>query len=94
MPNEEPISQTPENLLELPNNDPSGPPQPVAGKDPLKQLITGVGIGVVVLGGLLLPATCSVTQTCGANRSAKVQWEQRQQQIDQALVDQKSLSHE
>ena len=94
MANGESVSQTPENLSALPNHDPSGPPQSVAQKDPVRQLLTGVGIGVVVLGGLLLPATCSTHDTGGANRSAKLRWEERQKQIDQAQAVQKSRSHE
>jgi hypothetical protein len=94
MPNEEPVSQTPENPAAIPNNDPSSQPRPVEAKDPILRIMTGAGIGLVVLGGLILPATCSVGTTCGATRSAKVRWEHRQQQIDQAQAVYESRSHE
>jgi hypothetical protein len=94
MSDEKPLSQTPENPSALPNLDPSGPPQPVEKKDPILQMLTGVAIGVVVLGGLLLPATCCVNQTCGATRSAKLRWEHRQQEIRQAQAASESRSHE
>jgi hypothetical protein len=79
--------------------DPAGPPQPVekaddlapppespAGGDPVLAFLTAAGVGLVALGGLVvLPILCSARATMGATRSAKLQWQDRQGQIERAV---------
>ena len=48
-----------------------------------------VGILVVAVGAaLLIPLACPPTTTRGATRSARLQWEERQSAIDEAVVQQ------
>jgi hypothetical protein len=94
MSNEEPVSPQPEKPLAQQMGDPAGPPQTVEAKDPVLGAIAGIGITLVVAGGLLLPALATSRATCGATRSAKVRWEERQQQVDKAIAEQESQAHE
>ena len=75
---------------ELP--DPTGPPQPVrdagTGSNTVTKLVTTTLITLAAVGGVIvvcLPALQS-HRTCGATRSSKLQWEQRQIEIDQAIA--------
>ena len=70
--------------------DPSGPPQPVASDDVLNT-IAFVGVILVALGGLMVPVFTSTRHTAGATRSAKLEWENRQQQIEQAIQAEQAL---
>lgn len=94
MENEEPVAKKPEELLAAQMGDPSGSPEAVEAKDPVLGLISGIGITLVVAGGLLIPMIGTTGHTCGATRSAKVQWEQRQHEVDQAWAVHESQSHE
>jgi hypothetical protein len=65
--------------------DPNGPPVPVAdGPSGVGAAMTAItvlacgGVAFVLFGGL-------THQSCGATRSAKLQWEQRQALVDQAV---------
>ena len=71
--------------LEVEAADPGGAPRPVAPSDPMLKLIAALGVGTVALGGLLVPAFLTTGQTCGATRSAKIEWERRQLQIEQVI---------
>jgi hypothetical protein len=83
-----------EELLAKQMGEPSGPPQAVEARDPVLKAIAGLGIAAVVAGGLLIPAMCTTGSTRGATRSAKVKWEQRQQEIEQARAACEGESHE
>lgn len=63
MSNEEPIAEKVDESLASQMGDPTGQPQAVEAKDPVLRLIGGVGVTIVVVGGLLLPAIVS-TQNC------------------------------
>jgi hypothetical protein len=76
--------------------DPSGPPVPVRADevesvdsthagDPVLRAIAALGVCAVALGGLMFPTFTSVGHTCGATRSAKLQWQARDSQIEEAL---------
>ena len=48
-----------------------------------------VGILVLVVGGVMfIPLACPMTTTSGATRSARLQWEERQGAIDEAVAQQ------
>jgi hypothetical protein len=94
MANEEPVSPTPEEPLSRQMGDPSGPPQAVDAKDPVLRTIGSLGIGLVIAGGVLLPAMLSTGHTAGATRSAKVRWEHRQQQLEKTHATIEGKSHE
>lgn len=84
MQNDEPVSAQPDDRLSAQMPDPRGSPQPVDAADPVLNVIAAVGVGLVALGGLLLPIFVSTTQTCGATRSARIEWEYREQEIERA----------
>jgi hypothetical protein len=65
--------------------DPSGSPKPAQAAEGAVRLIRALGIGAIVIGGLYLAATATTTSTIGATRSAKLEWQNRQGQIDQAI---------
>jgi hypothetical protein len=65
--------------------DPSGPPQAARGNEAVMSALDGVGIALVAVGGLMVPLFTATTHTAGATRSAKLQWEQRQQEIRQVI---------
>jgi hypothetical protein len=67
--------------------DPSGPPEPVAVSDPVQGAISFAGVVAVALGGLLMAMFATTGSTRGATRSVKIQWEERQQQIDEAACE-------
>jgi hypothetical protein len=94
MQNEEPVAAKPEESLASRMGDPSGPPQAVEARDPVLGAIATIGIGLVVAGGLLVPMFSNVGACHGATRSAKMQWQERQQQIHQAEVAGQRQSHE
>jgi hypothetical protein len=94
MQSEEPVDVKSEDSLASRLGDPSGPPQAVEAKDPVLRAIAGIGITLVVAGGLLVPLASSVSPCMGATRSAKVQWEQRQQQVEQAEIAHQRQAHE
>ncbi len=82
----QPVDETP--LIDAPlidAPDPSGPPQPVNRNDSKWRVIATVGVSTVALGGLFIPAFLNLGRTSGATRSAKIQWEQRQRQIEQVI---------
>jgi len=64
--------------------DPTGPPRSVPKGDPVLNLIATLGVGLVAVGGVMFASFATTTRTCGATRSAKLQWEQRKLQIEQA----------
>ena len=70
--------------------DPNGPPKPPQGPSTLRQ---GITAGVCLTAGTVLFAMCSVIdRPCmGVPRSSKLEWQERQQQIQEAWAkDQKS----
>ena len=68
------------------NNQPIGEPQPIdnrEGRKILKRTAGGVALaagGLFIVAGLLLP-----TRTSGASRSARLQWQQRQKEIQEVI---------
>jgi hypothetical protein len=70
--------------------DPAGPPEPVGKNDPTMGMLTALGVGAVALGGLIVPAFLGGGATCGATRSAKIEWETRQRQVEQALAEEQA----
>ena len=90
MQNEEFVHGVPGDRLAAQMPDPSGPPQPVKVKDPVLSAIAGVGVACVAIGGLMLPMIASTGHTSGATRSAKLRWEYRQRQIEQATQEDQS----
>jgi hypothetical protein len=83
--NEQPIPRPEEERLASDMPDPSGPPLPMPKKSFGAQLLTGLGTGTVVVGGLFLAAVATTGSTCGATRSTKLDWETRQAEIAQAV---------
>jgi len=76
--------QTGDERLSSEMPDSTGPPRPVPKGDPVLNLITTVGVSTVAIGGVMF-AMSALTSPCrGATRSAKLQWEQRQLQVEQA----------
>jgi hypothetical protein len=65
--------------------DPSGPPQAVGRNDAVMAGLGLAGIALVAVGGLVVALSTATAHTAGATRSAKLQWEQRQQEIQQAI---------
>ena len=62
-------------------------PEPVEGGVPLVETIGKVGvIGVAVCAATFLVLAAGSTRTCGAPRSAQLQWQQRQVQIEVAIA--------
>jgi hypothetical protein len=85
MENEQSVPRPEEERLAASMPDPSGPPQPVEATEGGLNWVTGLGIGVIVLGGLFWAANASTTRTAGATRSARLEWQSRQAQIEQAI---------
>ena len=65
--------------------DPSGPPQAAGRNEAAMSVLGGAGIALVAIGGLMVPMFATTTHTMGSTRSAKLQWENRQQEIRQAI---------
>lgn len=66
--------------------DQLGPPQPeeeLPGSRP-----TGEGIAVIggLVAGVALLATCIMQPTSGATRSARLKWQERQRDVEQAIA--------
>lgn len=67
-------------------NQPIGEPQPIDNREGRKLLKRMAGVvamaagGLVIFGGLLIP-----TRTSGASRSARLQWQQRQKEIQEII---------
>jgi hypothetical protein len=94
MPTEEPVSPQPNEPLASKMGDPAGSPQAVEAKDPVLRGIATLGITAVIAGGILVPFFASAGSCMGATRSAKVKWEQRQQQIEKAEAAHERQLHE
>jgi len=68
------------------DNQPIGEPQPIdtrEGRKILKRMAGFVAMaagGLVIFAGLLIP-----TRTSGASRSARLQWQQRQKEIQEVI---------
>lgn len=71
--------------------DPAGSPQPEKENDAGLSLISAAGVTVVVLGGLVLGGMPMVHSTRGGMRSTRLAWEQRQQQIQQAIQEDQTV---
>jgi hypothetical protein len=71
--------------------DPAGSPQPEKEDDAGLGFISAAGVTVVVVGGLLFAGMPLVGSTRGGTRSARLVWEQRQEQIQQALTEDQTL---
>jgi len=84
MPNDQEVPEPVEERLAEQMPNPAGPPQPVEEDDPVMNTITAIGMSLVVIGGLSIPVLLSTSHTMGATRSAKIQWEDRQHQLEQA----------
>ncbi len=85
--NDEPNQATnPDESLAQAMPDPAGPPKPVEKEDDVLRALAVVGVVLVAGGGLLLPLTASTGATSGATRSAKIQWEQREAEVRQAMA--------
>jgi hypothetical protein len=85
MENEENLAPREEQRLAAQMPDPSGPPQAAGRNEAVMSTLGGVGIALVAIGGLLVPMFATTTPTMGATRSAKLQWQERQQEIRQAI---------
>ena len=71
--------------------DPNGPPEPVTKRgSSLPLLFTIVGLGVLGA-AVLAPGPC---HTQGAPRSTRLEWDQRREQIEQALREQERADRE
>lgn len=80
---EDPIRPEEEKVAaEMP--DPTGPPQPERKGHPVLTTVCVLGLGTVAV-GLLLPALVNMQSTAGATRSARIQWESRTREIEEAL---------
>ena len=64
-------------------------PEPVAADDPGLRAITALGVGAAALGGLFTLSALTARPTCGATRSAKLEFERRAAAIEQAIRDQR-----
>lgn len=67
-------------------SDPAGPPKPVEKNDDIG-LLTAVGVTATVFGTLFAMCGLTARPTCGATRSARLQWHERQTQIDEAWAE-------
>ena len=80
--------QLPEDLDAL---DPAGPPVPVVESQPKSQRPAGPMTGLLTViagsGALLSMCALTTTQTCGATRSAQIEWERRQAEIERAIAE-------
>jgi hypothetical protein len=80
---ENPIRSEEEKLAaEMP--DPAGPPQPERTGHPVLATIGMLGLGTVAV-GLIFPLLTGTTATAGATRSARIRWESRVREIDEAI---------
>ena len=52
----------------------------------LRGLLTGVGTAILAGGAIFTLMVASTTSTRGSTRSAKLRWQQRQAEIDQAIA--------
>ncbi|MCE5268627.1 MAG: hypothetical protein LLG00_12145 [Planctomycetaceae bacterium] len=91
MQEETPMIEPGDEKLSSQMRDPSGPPQAVDANDPVLRLIGSAGIVVVVVGGMMLALSATTSHTSGAQRSTKLQWEQRQVELKQAQAAQVDL---
>jgi hypothetical protein len=63
--------------------DPNGPPQPVQGPSWTRTAVTAAVC--LAVGGTLFTMCCVTCTPCmGATRSAKLEWQKRQQEVQQA----------
>jgi hypothetical protein len=93
MPNEEQVQPVEEREIEQAAGaapESSGPPEPVGKNDPAMGLLTALGIIAVALGGLMFPVFLDTGGSGGATRSARTELENRQQQVEQALLEKQS----
>jgi len=90
MSNEQELPEPVDQPLASEPPDPSGPPQPVTKGDPMLGLLTAGGVTLVAAGGLFAPVFLGGGHTAGATRSAKIEWENRQQQVEQALLEEQA----
>ena len=72
--------------------DPAGPPQAVEKDDDVLRGLSVLGVVLVAGGGLLLPLLASTGATAGATRSTKIQWEQRQAEIQRVISEDRGLA--
>lgn len=84
MSDERPLDEPQVDRVEPQNPDPSGPPEPVLAEDKFLTGLRALGIGAVALTGLVVICPATFGPTCGATRSARVQWDQRRQEMEQA----------
>ena len=105
MENDENVVPREEENLAAQMPDPAGPPQPVQQaygpplavsppRDPVLAAMTVVGVVLVVVTGLVVLVGRSTRATCGATRSARLQWQDRQGQIEQAIRQDQAASAE
>lgn len=75
--------------------DPMGPPMPICQDKPGCSLTTTVlSLLAVGIGGVLLLLPAITTPTRGATRSTRLQWEERQAEIDRAIAQQQAFQEE
>ncbi|PHS19056.1 MAG: hypothetical protein COA78_01445 [Blastopirellula sp.] len=72
--------------------DPSGPPQAVTQQNPVMNFVGRSFTLLVAGGGLSVFVASAMLPTVGATCSSKLEWEQRQAQIDQAIQDEMKQS--
>lgn len=66
--------------------DPYAAPRPVKGTPEWLGVIGGVSVIGILAGGAFLSFVATRAHTCGATRSAQLQWEQRQAEIEEAVI--------
>jgi hypothetical protein len=83
MSNETPLSPEEKPLPEANRVDPNGPPRPEKASGGARSAVTVVGC--LAVGGILF-SMCGIQsgRTAGAMRSSRLEWEQRERQIDEA----------
>lgn len=65
---------------------PLGAPQPVEDATSWLALFGAIGTSIVALGGTLILISTATTRTRGASRSARLEWEKRQAEIQRTIT--------
>jgi hypothetical protein len=66
--------------------DQVGPPQPEQELPGSRPTAEGIAVIGALVAGLALLATCMVQPSMGATRSARLKWQERQRDVEQAVA--------